>query len=310
MALIDALMAGQQFVSGIQQQQQMAREYRDRMAMLAREEERAMRQEERQTMADFRTQGLQDFEMGLARSAEERAQKQFERQGVTTKLTQEQLGLSIEADRLRIAELEREAENAGTIEEREKIEFELRERLTRVQLAEAEAAQSARIAAGEAEKEFGRVQSALTDVARQVQINPAALTADQALSAERIMYDFIDRNPQQVQALSPYYNSFFSALEEAEKAKGSLLTKRGLRAEFDKDFVREGIASSFTGGLTSYGQTALPNKEYTRERRNFLEPRYEELEKFRNLRDRRENFLSIIGRPMSDALVGMLPQED
>jgi len=307
MALIDALMAGQQFVAGMQQQQQMAREYRDRMAMLARDEERAMRQEERQMMADFRTQEMQDFEMGLARSAEERAQEQFAREGVTSRLTNEQIRQSIKADKLQIAELERQAANAATREEREAIEFELRERLTRVQLAEAEAAQSARMEADEAAREFRMAQSALTNVARQVQIDPASLTAEQALAAEQTMYNFLDKNADQIQAFSPYYTAFFNALEEAEKAEGSLLTKKGIRSQYATQYKMPATSGNFAGPL----QIVDPRQVLSRENyMSGLEAAYDPLEQYRNLRDRRENFLNIIGQPFANALVGMLPQED
>lgn len=293
MALIDALMAGQQFVAGMQQQQQMAREYRDRMAMLARQEERAMREEERQMMADFRTQEMQDFQMGLAKSAEERAKEQFAREGVTSRLTNEQIRQSIKADKLRIAELERQAANAATREEREAIEFELRERLTRIELAEAEAAQSARMEAGEAEKEFTEVQSSLTRMARRAVLDPKSITPQEVLEAEDFMYSFLERNPRQTSAIAPYYRAFFDAVGIAEKEKGSLLTERGIREKYRKEY--------------SYvPETSFNFNRYL----SGLQEAYKPLVEYEKRRDQGENFLSAIGRPMADALMGMVPQEN
>ena len=310
MALIDALMAGQQFVSGIQQQQQMAREYRDKMAMLARDEERAMRQEERQMMADFRAQEEQDFRIELARGTEAREKERFKREGITSYLTNEQLRQSIEADKLQVAELKRQAENAATREERDKILFDLEVANKRIEQAELLAAQGARKAAADTAREFGAVQSALIDVARQVQLDPASLTAEQALAAEKIMYDFIDKNEGQVQALSPYYNAFFNALKQAESAKGSLLTKKGIRSQYATQYRLPRTVGNFAGPgqAVDYADSRqlLSREDYI----SGLEAAYDPLKQYQTLRDRRENFLEIIGQPFSNALVGMLPQED
>ena len=307
MALIDALMAGQQFVSGMQQQQQMAREYRDRMAMLARQEERAMRQEERDIMADFRAQELQDFNMELARSAEGRAVSAEERAVKADEIAAREANQRIERNNLEIARLEREAERAPTLEAQQDALFEIQRmtaeneqlaaslnlKITQGQLA-------AQQSAAATQQELSGVQTALTRVARQVQVDPASLTAQQALAAEKIMYDFIDRNPNQVQALSPYYNTFFNALEMAEDAKGSLLTKRGVRSKYKEQYAMEG------NPWTEYGRTTLPRIEY----RTGLEEALAPVEEYRNLRDRRENFLSLIGQPIAFSMTSGFPQED
>lgn len=311
MALIDALMAGQQFVSGIQQQQQMAREYRDRMAMLTREEERAMRQEERQMMGDFRDQELQDFEIGLARSAEERAAIDFNR-------GQKEGNQRIQVNNLEIARLQSEAERAPTLQAQQDALFEI-QRITAeneqlaagLQIKVAQGELSAQQAALTSQNEFKRVQSALTGVARQVQLDPASLTAEQALAAEQTMYNFIERNPSQVQALGPYYNAFFSSLEEAEKSEGSLLTKQGVAAYYRKKYDGEAPTSKPSVFLGTGSGSAYPTR--TKEADNYyagLAKRMEPIEQYENLRDRRQNFLSIIGQPMSNAVMGMLPQED
>jgi hypothetical protein len=212
MALIDALMAGQQFVAGMQQQQQMAREYRDRMAMLARQEERAMRQEERQMMADFRTQEMQDFEMGLARSAEERAKEQFAREGVTSRLTNEQIRQSIEVDKLRIDELERQAANAATREEREAIEFELRERLTRLELSEAEAAQNARIARGEAAEEARKLTGKIYRQVGDMATAPEKINAKEFTDIRDEIVDLLESNSE----AAPYLTNAIGMLSSVE----------------------------------------------------------------------------------------------
>jgi hypothetical protein len=321
MALIDALMAGQQFVSGIQQQQQMAREYRDRMAMLARDEERAMRQEERQMMADFRAQEMQDFEIGLARSAEERAVSAEKRAVIDFNRGQEEAKQRIQVNNLEIARLQSEAERAPTIQAQQDALFEI-QRITaeneqlaanlKIRVAQGElAAQEAALAS---QKEFGRVQSALTNVARQVQLDPASLTAEQALAAEQTMYDFIDKNPSQVQALSPYYNAFFKALEQAEGASGSLLTKGGITAKLRREYGIGNTPLSFAmAGTGAGGGMSLMRPMETEDKEGYysaMESSMKLLRDYENLRDRRQNFLGVIGQPFSNALVGMLPQED
>lgn len=307
MALIDALMAGQQFVSGIQQQQQMAREYRDRMAALARQEERAMRQEQLGLM-DFMRQGaFQERQMGLMESQEARAVEESERSAQESEQR-------IQVNNLEIARLRREAERAPTIEaqqdallEIQRITAENEQLAANLQIRVAQGELAAQEAALASQKEFGRVQSALTNVARQVQLDPAALTAEQALAAEQTMYDFIDRNPAQVQALSPYYNAFFKALEQAEKAEGSLLTKKGIRSQYAARYKMPATSGNFAGP----SQVVDPRQVLSRENyMSGLESAYDPLEQYQNLRDRRQNFLNIVGQPFVDALVSMLPQED
>jgi hypothetical protein len=325
MALIDALMAGQQFVAGMQQQQQAAREYRDRMAMLAREEGRAMRQEgreiagdirsaqfqdfqrrlmesgeERAIAADTRAQELQNLEMELARAADTRAEEQLKREGITANLTQQQLRQAIDLGKLEIEQLKRDAENAPNKEKRERLEAEARQKLLDLQVLEAKAVFDERQAQSKTLDELSNVQTALTRVARQVQVDPASLTAQQALAAEKTMYDFIDRNPEQVQALSPYYNTFFNALEMAEGAKGSLLTKRGVRSKYKEQYAMEG------NPWTEYGRTTLPRIEY----RTGLEEALAPVEEYMNLRDSRESFLSLIGQPIAYSMTSGFPQED
>lgn len=314
MALIDALMAGQQFVAGMQQQQQMAREYRDRMAMLARDEERAMRQEERQMMADFRAQEMQDFEMGLARSAEERAASAEKRAVIDFNRGQEEAKQRMKANDLEIKRLQGELDRAPTLQAQQDALFEI-QRITaeneqlaanlKIKVAQGElAAQEAALASKE---EFRMAQSALTNVARQVQIDPASLTAEQALAAEQTMYNFLDKNADQIQAFSPYYTAFFNALEQAEKAEGSLLTKKGIRSQYATQYKMPATSGNFAGP----SQIVDPRQVLSRENyMSGLEAAYDPLEQYRNLRDRRENFLNIIGQPFANALVGMLPQED
>ena len=312
MALIDALMAGQQFVAGMQQQQQMAREYRDRMAMLARQEERAMREEERQMMADFRAQEMQDFEMGLARSAEERAVSAEKRAVIDSNLGREEAKQRMRANDLEIRRLQGELDRLPTIQAQKDALFEI-QRITaeneqlaaNLQIRVAQGELAAQEAALASQKEFGRVQSALTNVARQVQLDPAALTAEQALVAEQTMYDFIDRNPAQVQALSPYYNAFFNALEQAEKTRGSLLTERGVRQKYRRENIE-----SLPPQLPLVLRAILPKTPGQIEYATGLESELTTLEEYQNLRDRRQNFLNIVGQPFANALVGMLPQED
>lgn len=314
MALIDALMAGQQFVAGMQQQQQAAREYQDRMAALARQEERAMRQEQLGLM-DFMRQGaFQERQMGLMESQEARAVEESERSARESEQR-------IQVNNLEIARLRREAERAPTIEaqqdalrEIQRITAENEQLASFLQIRVAQGELDAQEAALASQKEFGRVQSALTNVARQVQLDPAALTAEQALAAEQTMYDFIDKNPSQVQALSPYYNAFFNALEQAEGAKGSLLTKGGIAAKLRKEYGIGPTPLSFAmAGTGAGGGMALMRPMETKDKEGYysaMESSLKSLRDYENLRDRRQNFLGIIGQPMSNALMGMLPQED
>jgi hypothetical protein len=312
MALIDALMAGQQFVSGIQQQQQMAREYRDRMAMLARQEERAMRGEERQMMADFRAQEMQDFEMGLARSAEERAVSAEKRAVIDSNLGREEAKQRMRANDLEIRRLQGELDRLPTIQAQQDALFEI-QRITaeneqlasKLNIKVAQGELAAQESATATKQELGRAQSALVDVARQVQINPAALTAEQALAAEQTMFDFLEKNPGQEQAFSPYYNAFFNALEEAEKAKGSLLTERGVRQKYRRENIE-----SLPPQLPLVLRAILPKTPGQIEYATGLESELTTLEEYQNFRDRRQNFINIVGQPFANALVSMLPQED
>lgn len=300
MALIDALMAGQQFVSGIQQQQQMAREYRDRMAMLAREEERAMRQEERQMMADFRTQEMQDFQMGLARSAEERAVSAEKRAVIDSNLGREEAKQRMRANDLEIRRLQGELDRLPTIQAQQDALFEI-QRITaeNEQLAsslELELTRDeiqARRGAAATEKEFTEVQSSLTRMARRAVLDPKSITPQEVLEAEDFMYGFLERNPRQTPAIAPYYRAFFDAVGIAEKEKGSLLTERGIREKYRKEY--------------SY----IPEASFNFDRYlSGLQEAYKPLVEYEKRRDQGENFLSAIGRPMADAVMGMLPQED
>jgi hypothetical protein len=88
-----------------------------------------------------------------------------------------------------------------------------------------------------------------------------------------------------------------------------LLTKRGVAAYYRKKYDGEAPTSKRSLFLGTGSGSAYRTKEDD----NYyagLAKRMEPIEQYENLRDRRQNFLSIIGRPMSDAVMGMLPQED
>lgn len=310
MALIDALMAGQQFVAGMQQQQQAAREYSDRMAMLARQEERAMREEERQMMADFRAQEFQDFETQRLIAADKRAEEQFMREGITSRLTQEQMRQAIETGKLEIASLKRDAENAATREERERLDWELRQKIATLQLIEAQSAYNARQANAKLQQEFNSVQTQLTRFARRAVIDPASITAQEAVDTEKIFYDFIEKNPGQVVAMGQYYTPFFNALKLAEESEGSLLTQKGISAAYKKQHGQDITSTRSFGMAGTGGGRAVPLTQKEKDYYSGLQEAYKPLREYEKLRDQREGFLSLIGQPLAASMMSALPQED
>lgn len=291
MALIDALMAGQQFVSGMQQQQQAAREYRDRMAMLVREEERAMRQEQRQMMSDISAQELQDFEIGRARAADKRAEEQLRREGITSRLTQDQLRQAIEL---------------GNIE---------------MENIRAQAAVDA--ASAEQRKELEEVQRKIIQFQRLATQDPSSVTAEMFNAVEQSTYDLIQKYPSFAGSISPLYTSMVDAANFAiQEGRPTQLTERGATQVYEQGYTTVGreagkigspIYSLPTGpnlraGLfsrTAAGTEVIPSAQFESDIKNIQEQtgRVEQtMETF-------PNFLGMIGAPYAQALMGSVPNE-
>lgn len=293
MALIDALMAGQQFVSGMQQQQQAAREYRDRMAMLVREEERAMRQEQRQMMSDISAQELQDFEIERARTADKRAEEQFRREGITSRLTQNQLRQALELGNIEIENIRTQAAlDAASAEQR---------------------------------KELEDVQRQIIQFQRLATQDPSSVTADMFNAVEQSAYDLVQKYPSFAGSISPLYTSMVDAANFAmQEGRPTQFTKEGAIQTYKQKKTTVGREAGKVGsygymlptgpnlraGIQSRGLTGaefVSRSEFEsglRETR--MDPSYKQAER---TMETFPNFLGMIGAPYAQALMGSVPNE-
>lgn len=202
MALIDALMAGQQFVAGMQQQQQAAREYRDRMAMLAREEERAMREEGRGIARDIRAAQFQDFQRGLMESEEERKQKEFESTMDDiewTKLNREEL----------------------LQQKRDMHEANLKAIDQQYRLGELKYDEY--IEAKNLEKKADPLRSRVIDFQRRAAQDPSSITPEMLNSLQGDILNFMESNPRASQSVFPMYNTLMQTAQFARDNGATLL---------------------------------------------------------------------------------------
>jgi len=302
MALIDALMAGQQFVSGIQQQRQMAREYRDRMAMLARDEERAMRQEERQMMSDFRAQEEQDFRIELARSAEERAKEDFRRQGVASELANKQTRQNMEI---------------------QAIESELGQKLTNLEISAAASKAALDAASAKELRELENVQRQIIQFQRIATQNPSAVTADMFNAVEQSTYNLIEKYPSFAGSISPLYASMVDAANFAIKeGRPTQLTESGASQAYGRKYTTVGREAGKIGGSvyslpsgpnlragmlssTAAGATVIPGPQFESGRENILD----QTRRVEQTMNTFPNFLGLIGAPYASALMDNIPNK-